>query len=279
MSGVTREDGELQRWRAIVAEHGPRTESVPEDAIALAEQAGLGRHQNWFGQPKNPSVAFSMGCGVVIAIVFLVLGLLLSGAWMIAALVIAAAGVAFAGYAYWSPPEFSEQAYVFEHGMILRESKGNYVVMRWTEIRLLANVTRKYRNGHYMGSSHYYTVLRADGGKTHFSHLFYPDGEVAVLGELLQQRITEVRVPKAIEAVTAGQRLDFGDLIVDATGISSKHGTLPWREVESVEAKEGKIVIKKSGNWLRWSKTAVSDIPDVHVLLILSQALRATATG
>ncbi|MFC9897476.1 DUF6585 family protein [Nocardia sp. NPDC127579] len=280
MSDGTREAAEMQRWRNRVAQLGPRTEAVPEDALAMAGRAGLGRHQNWFGEPKGPSVAWSIGCGTVIAVIGVAIALLLSGWWIAIPIVLAAGGVLFAAYAYFGPDEVAEQVYVFEHGMIHRESKGQLTVLRWSEIRLLANVTRHYsQGGYYTRSSHNYTLLRADGGKTFFTHLLFPDGELAVLGELIEQRVTEVRVPKAIEAVSAGQRLDFGDLIIDASGISSKHGTLPWPEVESVEPKEGKIVIKKSGNWLRWSKTPVSEIPDVSVLLLLSAALRATAGG
>jgi hypothetical protein len=84
-----------------------------------------------------------------------------------------------------------------------------------------------------------------------------------------------VRLPRALEALQEGKRLEFGNLAVDVEGISDGRDHLPWREVESIDTKDGKVRVKRAGRWMNWSSTRVSAIPDVFVLLALAEALRA----
>ena len=103
--------------------------------------------------------------------------------------------------------------------------------------------------------------------------LSYPTDQVRAIGETIEREIAAIRLPLAIDALTAGRRLDFGDLSIDLDTVTGPKGTLLWADVETLEAHDGKILIKRAGHWLTWSATPVSQIPDVAVLLALARTL------
>lgn len=82
-----------------------------------------------------------------------------------------------------------------------------------------------------------------------------------------------MRLPRAVAALNEGKRIDFGNLSLDRAGIYDGKDLLPWRDVERVDAKEGRVRIRRVGGLLNWSKTSVSDIPDVDVLFTLANEL------
>jgi hypothetical protein len=94
------------------------------------------------------------------------------------------------------------------------------------------------------------------------------------LGNLIQQHVTELLLPRAVNAISAGRTLEFGMLGVDQNGIAYKREVLSWQNIESIQVKKGKLIIRENGKWLDWTSISVADIPNLFVFLHLVHALR-----
>lgn len=276
------EEAERWRWRADAARRGPRTEQLPAEAVAAASTANLGGHKSTFGFDDSESGVVSsvvtVIVGLFVAAVPAGVGLFVDGGWAIACLVVAALiALSFLFVGISGRNGVSAQAYAFERGFIHRDAAGVLAVFPWAEVRVQRDITRTYVNGTYRRTSFNYNILRSDGSAFHLFSSTFPTGDVCLLGELIEQEIAAVRLPRALAALAEGKRLDFGDLTVDSHGVTGSQGTLPWRDIESVEAKDGRIRIKRAGSWLSWSRTPAGAIPDVVVLVALADALHRAA--
>ncbi|MET8796667.1 DUF6585 family protein [Nocardia sp. NPDC004568] len=264
-----------RRARQRLAQRGPQTEHIPKEAQQAATSKNLGAPEQLFGNFTLPSPAWALGFGAVVAAVFIVIGVFVSGVWSLVMFVIAALVVAFFVWgAFFDRPAVTEQVYLFEHGLVHRDGDDTMTALAWDEVRLLRSVVDKYHNGVYRETIHKYTFLRQDGSKLVLDSAHFPSGEVGVLGEAAEQRISAVRLPRALEALAAGKQLDFGDLSVDIHGLSGRRGTLTWSEIGTIDVNAGVVRIEQAGKWLKWSKVPVSEIPDVTVLLVLADTLR-----
>jgi hypothetical protein len=90
--------------------------------------------------------------------------------------------------------------------------------------------------------------------------------------------VTRVHLPLAATALEQGHTVPFGDLAISSAGIvSSRHGLLPWAELEEVQLQQGYVRLRKAGKWLSWSNKPASEIPNLFVFLTLADQLQRAA--
>jgi hypothetical protein len=271
-----RPEGERWAWHAEAASRDVSQEVVPDDVAEAA--ADLGALRSVAG--KESETAVNVGClvlGVLVGVGLAGIGFLVGSGGGATGLLVAGGAIALltAVLVLMSWNDLPARVWRYEHGLVHRDGKGRLDVLRWTDVRVLRDITRHYRNGAYTHTSFHYTLRHKDGHQLVLMDGAFRPGELCVLGEEIERQVTAVRLPRAMAALEEGKRLEFGTLAVDLDGISNGRDHLPWREVESIDTAEGKVRVKRAGRWLNWSSTRVSAIPDVFVLLALADALRA----
>ncbi len=198
------------------------------------------------------------------------------GAWL-GALVCFVLGLPFLWIASrapnFNPAMAARHVYLFEHGLIQAERSGA-VDLRWDQIDWVTQaITHVYRYGIRVQSTYVYTLRRVDGYTTKITH-FYRD--IAELGNTIAGQVTAVRLPRAIDAIRAGQTVNFGDLSLNASGIAAAgKGALPWTEIQRVTVTNGYVSVAKQGKWLSWSSQPAKDIRNLFVFLELANRLAA----
>ena len=108
----------------------------------------------------------------------------------------------------------------------------------------------------------------------------YEDAEVArgwvTVRALVEQHTLKHMLPPALEALAAGEAIGFGVLSASKDGLHHGLDTLPWHEIESIEAGEGLVVVK-CGEGRHGLDVEVSDVPNAHVLVALAEQARGSA--
>ena len=185
-----------------------------------------------------------------------VLGLVLCGLaiWVVAATVIG----------------WNTRVLVFPDGLLhIKNGKSN--VFRWDDIGAVwQQITKRYVNGVYTGTTHIYTLRRYDGEQIKLSDSL---AKVEELGTLVQNETFKRLMPKAIATYNQGGTVVFGKIRVSPQGISNGKETLPWPEVKGVTIDRGVISVSKQGKWLRWASDTAANTPNLYVFLQLVDAI------
>ncbi|GLV83438.1 hypothetical protein Slala03_31270 [Streptomyces lavendulae subsp. lavendulae] len=237
----------------------PVQEQLPGEVLALAASEGLGELRASF-LPKRAGVWAVIGM-----VFFSLLGLL----------VFVLPGLFFVWRLLQTPNFNRKQAakriHCFDHGLIVSD-RDRPVAFRWDSASVLQQITRRYANGVYVGTSYLYTLFKPDGSTIELTG-FYADPEV--WGAAIQHEITRAQLPRALDLVGRGETVRFGDVAVNAHGMATaKRGSLPWSAVERVEVKNGVVFVGRSGKLLAWSNTPVHKVPNFFVFLAVVDRLR-----
>lgn len=240
----------------------PVQDQLSGEVAALAAAEGLGELRASFG-PKRVS-----GAGMAGLVFFCLLGLAL----------FVLPGLFFVWRLMQTPNLNGKQAakriHCFEHGVVAAGRDGRPVAFRWDAMTVLQEITRRYVNGVYTGTTYKYTLVKP--GATVELTGFYADPEV--WGVAIQHEITRVQLPGVLELLRQGGTVQFGDITVNAGGMATaKRGGLAWGEIQRVEVKQGVVFVGKAGKLLSWSNTPVSKIPNFFVFLEAVDRLRAGA--
>ena len=138
-------------------------------------------------------------------------------------------------------------------------------VIRWDQIEVVwTQVTKRYYNGVYTGTTHLYTVRRGDGATFKFSDKFHKVGD---LGTIIERETSRRLLPKAIAAYNAGMPVTFGKLTVSQQGVSNGKELLPWYQIKGIQVNRGIVTVSKEGKWLNWASIAVSRTPNIFVFM------------
>ncbi|WP_455680390.1 DUF6585 family protein [Streptomyces lavendulae] len=183
----------------------PVQEQLPGEVLALAASEGLGELRASF-LPKRAGVWAVIGM-----VFFSLLGLL----------VFVLPGLFFVWRLLQTPNFNSKQAakriHCFDHGLIVSD-RDRPVAFRWDSASVLQQITRRYANGVYVGTSYLYTLFKPDGSTIELTG-FYADPEV--WGAAIQHEITRAQLPRALDLVGRGETVRFGDVAVNAHGMAT----------------------------------------------------------
>lgn len=155
---------------------------------------------------------------------------------------------------------------IFNDGFT-EDKNGKLSDVRWRDVNAVwQNVTKHYYNGVYTGTTHIYTIQTSDGKRFIWKDTIK---NVENLGEIMQNAVTNIRLPEAFNAYESGQTVSFGPLAVNLTGISKGNQTVPWTEVKGVQIEKGYIRVKKQGGWFNFANVPASSIPNLFIFLSL----------
>lgn len=167
---------------------------------------------------------------------------------------------------------------------------------RWGEVSdVVRNVTRHTHQGLVTSpdyTEYHYTVRLADGrcrgfkgrlvarqARTSQATRLSPVPDVTTpvtieqVGRLLEQRVTQDQLPKAIARFNAGEAVVFGPLTVSRAGITAGAKALSWNEVKKVTTTSGTVALWKTGKWMAWKTVSVGQIPNYFVFNALVQSI------
>ncbi|MFD4974660.1 DUF6585 family protein [Streptomyces sp. NPDC058424] len=238
------------------AQQDPGQTTAPEAAPPGTE--GLGQLRETF-LPKR--------IGTVRIVALLVMG--------IVSLILPPLGAYFIWLAVKTPNLSRKQAarrlHLFEHGLAEVGRNGEVSVFRWDSMTVLQEITERYANGIYVGTTYVYTLYREDGTTLKVTD-FYDRPEC--WGPAFQQEITRAQLPGLLTELEQGRTLAYGSLSVNLGGVATAKGSLTWAEIEKVEISQGMLVLRKPGKKLPWAQVQVKKIPNLFLFLALVDQLR-----
>lgn len=97
--------------------------------------------------------------------------------------------------------------------------------------------------------------------------------KIEAVASLVQQRILDVQLPRAIEEVEQGGAVVLGPVTLRATGIQVHRRTWSWAEFDRVESNVDGVRLYTTSRSRR-SAVKVRNVPNEHVLVALTVALR-----
>ncbi|TQK42357.1 hypothetical protein FBY35_3751 [Streptomyces sp. SLBN-118] len=100
------------------------------------------------------------------------------------------------------------------------------------------------------------------------------DGLVASgeLVSLVSERVTEARLPGALETVRAGGTVVFGNLALDSRGVHHGGRTLTWEQAQSLVLHPRHVAIRDT-HGEEWVSEPIDAIPNAHLFVTLAKQL------
>jgi hypothetical protein len=99
--------------------------------------------------------------------------------------------------------------------------------------------------------------------------------ESSALVETLRRETIERTVPRVLEELREGGRSAFGLVAVTEKHLEVRGATIPWSDIGELTIGGPLLrVLDREGNEL--AKASVEKIPNVHIVMALGDALRAT---
>lgn len=170
-----------------------------------------------------------------------------------------------------SRKQAARRLHLFEHGLAEVGKSGEVSVFRWDTMTVLQEITERYANGIYVGTTYVYALYRADGTTLKVTG-FYDQPER--WGPALQQEITRAQLPGLLAGLEQGGTLTYGELSVNLGGVATSKDSLTWPQIEKAELSQGVLVLRKAGKKLPWARMPVKKIPNLFLFLALVEQLR-----
>jgi hypothetical protein len=159
------------------------------------------------------------------------------------------------------------RVYLFQNGFI--HAKGSRLdVVRWDQVRY---IWQRITRSRYGNTTHHYKIERNDGATFTLNSMLK---NVGILGQNIQQAVTQVHLPQAIAAYNAGNAIPFGPLSISLQGLSNGREVLPWNQQQNLLLNRGYLLARRQGTSRNWAKVAVSRIPNYLVFIKLANYAR-----
>ncbi|GAA2793023.1 DUF6585 family protein [Streptomyces showdoensis] len=260
------------------------TARVPDALRVVAREHGLGARK---GLVQNEPKRFPWGGVLPVGVLGAFLGWLAlsyaiedqreQGAWYysLPLLVLAAIPLGFVGYVLFAwlfrprPPQIWVAWY--EHGALWHVDRGGTSAYTWDEIASVTRQDVKVTNGVTSATTHRLTVTSEDGAEIVVGDEF---SGIVPFAEGLVDAFSRARVPRDAARLEAGERIGFGAVDIDVSGVGQGSRRIGWREVERIEVKQGRVEIRRRGERKPWMTLAAPGFPDLPVFLTLADALR-----
>jgi hypothetical protein len=157
--------------------------------------------------------------------------------------------------------------HLYKEGFILTGG-GQRVVVRWDNVSAFwQSITKHYVNGIPANTTYLYRVRTKENMEYSFGNNIT---DIAEMGRILEREITRTLLPGAAATYEAGEPVVFGKFSVSKEGIGNGRETLRWSAIEGIKVQNGKILVKKRGQWLlNWSTARVADTPNALVFVAL----------
>jgi hypothetical protein len=158
---------------------------------------------------------------------------------------------------------------VYREGLVrLHREKAN--AFFWDEVETVLARKNKEAWSKAAAGSLVVTVWRRNGEQYQFDDTL-PD--LKRLAELIRTQTLQHLLPRALDALQAGNEVAFGKLRVGPAGLGRERDSLPWEQVKEIKIDDDKVTISKKGNWLAWHTVPLGEVPNAHVFGALVQKL------
>ncbi|WP_157870052.1 MULTISPECIES: DUF6585 family protein [unclassified Streptomyces] len=257
---------------------------VPHALRAAAQEHGLGARK---GLVRNEPKRFPWGAVLPIGVLGVFLGWLAlsyaiedqreQGAWYysLPLIVLAAIPLGFVGFSLFAllfrprPPQIWVAWY--EHGALWHTDRGETQAYTWDEIASVTRQDIKVTNGVTSATTHRLTITSEQGAEIVVGDDF---GGMLPFAEGLGDAFGRARVPRDAARLEAGERIHFGVVDIDVSGIGQGSRRIGWREVERVDVEQGRVEIRRRGDRKPWMTLPAPGFPNLPVFLTLADALR-----
>ncbi|HEX6468565.1 MAG TPA: DUF6585 family protein [Streptosporangiaceae bacterium] len=245
-------------------EHG---DELPGQLMTLASAQHLGRLRRVHRPARNTGYLVLFCFLVLFPLVFM-----FGAAWP-AGLILCAVMWPLAGIGLARSPVVvrrlaRQRIYLYDQGFVHADGGGRFDVYRWDQISTVFQriVSTRY-NGIPAGTQYQYTVTRADGTTIKLKN-FWQD--VSELGGEINLRVSQTQLPAMLDALARGRNIEFGDIVVNATGVAGRRGSVPWSEISKVSVYNGQVSLQRAGKFLSLSSTPADKIPNLPLFLHLA---------
>jgi len=237
------------------------SQPLPTPVAQAAASAGLGALQREY-QPKRMN-------WFLLAFLFLI-GLLCTV-------------IVFGFYILWqafrtpnlSRSQAARRVYLFEQGFIVLDRPDAPQVFRFDGIdTVFQKIVSNRTYGIETARQYLYTITARDGRQVKLTQFW---GGIAELGPYLNNRVSSALLPTTLGAIERGQAVQFGDITINASGISGRRKSVTWPEVRQVRIANGYVSVDIAGKFLSLSTTAAANLPNLPLFLELTDRLRANA--
>ncbi|WP_433171298.1 DUF6585 family protein [Actinoallomurus sp. CA-150999] len=188
---------------------------------------------------------------------------------------------------------------VFSGGLIRHDAGESTApqVFRWDQIETTYQFReigyhrgRYERDYRYTGTRYQYRFIRADGAELLMGEgLFYDRAKYrhveqtaklfnshdeqpyADAGQAACERVAEAKLPAALRALEAGTPMSFGKASISLVGVNTGNGMVPWQDLDEMQVREGRLVIKKKGKSL-FDESAAA-IPNYLLFVTLAEMM------
>lgn len=165
--------------------------------------------------------------------------------------------------------------YPCDGGLILRQSRKKFRVIRWEEIEIIQQTASRLL--FMIRNSNLYTLRCHDGDSLTFSgHPRFMNK----LAPIFEDHFTRRRLPFWLADYQAGQTLHFGPVRIDRNGVAVGEKMLPWEQVADISLLKGRrLVIYKAGERQEvWLSLPAFKIDNLSILLVLFKRIRSGHT-
>ncbi|MFI9113559.1 DUF6585 family protein [Streptomyces venezuelae] len=159
----------------------------------------------------------------------------------------------------------------YEHGALWHSDRGETKAYTWDEIAAVTRQDVKVTNGVTSATTHRLTITPEQGAEIVAGDDFHG---IAAFAAGLGDAFSRARVPRDAALLEAGERIDFGLVDMDISGIGRGSRRIGWREVERVEVTQGLVEIRRRGDRKPWMTLPAPGFPNLPVFLTLADALR-----
>jgi len=181
--------------------------------------------------------------------------------------------------ALWSAfTNWRKAAVVYQDGLGYSDYKG-VRTLRWDQITgMTSAVTKHYRNGIYVGTTHIYTIWDRQGKKLVLNDSF---PKVEDLANVIRQGTFPHLYKAYSDHYNAGRPVQFGPVTISkADGITVQKKSYKWDEVGQVSVEQGILkVAKKGGGWFSGANAMLAAIPNYEVLLSIINQVTGVKAG
>ncbi|MFD5176001.1 DUF6585 family protein [Nocardia sp. NPDC058379] len=248
----------------------------------VAAGAGLGQHRAAYA----PTVmawsrirVIGVVAGVALAVTALAFVIEQAGIAWITGLTALGAVFAFVlstAQAWWHERETAgNRLAVYDHGLVAVLG-GHIGVARFDSTTVLRKIVRTRADGGPVSTVATYTLTDLAGRHFVLDSSF---ADAEQWGDWIQQAVTAAQLPRALAAVHAGHRLDFGGIWLTGTEIGTRNKSVPWHRVQGLRTVSGHAEIAVEGRWFELDSTAVADIPNIGILRALVERLCAPVSA
>src|SRR5262249_50295146 len=137
---------------------------------------------------------------------------------------------------------------VFPEGVV-RVQGNRAVAFFWDEVETVLQKKNLHTWTQLLEGKLIYTVTRTSGAQLRFDEA---PPNLPLLGGILQRETLKHLVPRALDALRAGETLTFGPLRVTHEGVSRGPETVPWQRLREVKLGGDRLTVTKAGGWMPW---------------------------